>query len=85
MRTIGIDEVPKKYTIITARQEARRRWGILAFATVSRLHISPKTKKGYRGVGVRVYYPETRSETKEYYGWGDTWEDAFNQATRKGK
>lgn len=82
MKTIGIGDQPKPMTIIDARAEAKRRWGIWSFATVSRLHISKNTGKGYRGVGVRVRVGN--DEVKKFYGWADTWEEAFNQATRAG-
>lgn len=70
--------------ITEARAEAKKRWGVLSFATVSRYHRNPdgSTKKG---VGKRIYYPATRTEIKEYYGWGATWEEAFADADKNSR
>lgn len=81
MRTIGLEEVTKKMKITDARIEAKRRWGIMSFATVSRIHRSARGET-MKGVGKRVYYPATRSEIKEFYGWGETWEIAFAEADK---
>jgi len=81
MKTIGIGEKTKVMNIITARAEAKRRWGITSFATVSRIHKTADKKGWMKGVGKRNW----KTDTKDLFGWGETWEEAFDQATKKGK
>ncbi len=61
--------------ITEARQKAKELWGVMAFAVISRYDHKKR-------VGKRVYYPLTRTETKEYYGSGETWEQAFDRAEK---
>lgn len=62
--------------ITEARVEAKRRWGVRAFAVLSR----------YGGLDHLVgKWVEIGNHTmKEYYGQGKTWEEAFAKATKKG-
>lgn len=75
----------KKMKITEARIEAKRRWGIMAFAVVSRIHKTPDKKGWMKGVGKRIYFPSQKLEIKEYFGWGETWEEAFEKADKKGE
>ena len=63
--------------ITEARREAKLRWGVMAFANISRTGF-----KKYM-VGKWVTFGRN-SIVKDIYGTGNTWEEAFASATKKG-
>lgn len=67
--------------ITEARAEARKRWGIFGFATVSRIH--RKDGVWFKSVGKRKYGKRESDDLKIHYGWALTWEEAFAQADKK--
>ena len=83
MKTIGIGETPKKYNMKTAKEEAKRRWGAMAFVQSSRYHFAQDGITPMKGVGKWIMI-NNKTSSKEYFGWAETWEDAFDKATKNG-
>ena len=83
MKTIGLGDTEKKYNMRTAREEAKRRWGSFAFVQSSRYHFASDGITPMKGVGKWIMIGNT--SYKEYFGWGETWEIAFDNAIKKGK
>ena len=61
-----------------AREEAKRRWGAMAFVFSSRYHFASDGITPMKGAGRWITIGDRR--IKEFWGWGETWEQAFNKA-----
>lgn len=73
MRTIGLEEVTKKINMREARIEAKRRWG--NFASV---------RKDYYKRDLPFWVGKFIGDSFVLYGRGNSWEEAFDEATSKG-
>jgi hypothetical protein len=80
-----MDENMKNKNTMNMRQakaKAIELWGKMAFVHVSRYHFAEDGITRKKGVGKMLLGIGGKYDNKCFYGWGDTWEEAFERAEK---